>query len=558
MPPDAFPVKRIAVTVPPPDDWFQGIARAIFNIYRAELVSMGFEIFDVPVDLFHYPDAGSIGRLLSELRAFRPEIAIGLPKGIYAMMCRMPARWDGSRPNLFTDVLDIPTICLWDHAPLDLADQLVYSENPAATSGARELLRRVWRHPRIFHWLPDTGQTRIMQELDWLLPAHVIQETLPALPGFEPQESTPEPGVSFVGHFYKPALDFPDPALNRLAEELTNQFLSAPDRPLWYSLLNHPGAPHPDQPTFWVFANRLIIEHAQAAQRLQVLGSAGVPVVCYGNLKTGAPGVPANLIPKPAQIPFGPELARTLARHTLTIDVFNPGSISGYSHKPMLAFASGGFMLVDRKPDFIAAFGEAGEAVSYHRDLAAKIDRFLTDPAYLREVGDEIRDTIRTRFQLRHVLTRVINTAIQLAETTHPPHPQIDSTHTVANLLPALRSLPHWTGATTDHTNAGAEIYMPPRAWQYCAEIPIPPLSATLRQPQLRLHLQVKSGRIGVSVLRAGGGPPRGEQFVAPSPLPVTLTLPLPPEPGAIVIFRNAVDADARVLVLSAALCDIE
>ena len=82
----------------------------------------------------------------------------------------------------------------------------------------------------------------------------------------------------------------------------------------------------------------------------------------------------------------------------------------------MITFSSGGFMLMDRKRDFIAAFGELGEAVSYGADagdLAVKIDRFLTNPAYLQEVAAAIRDPISTRFQLKDVLTRVLQAAFR-------------------------------------------------------------------------------------------------------------------------------------------------
>jgi hypothetical protein len=145
-----------------------------------------------------------------------------------------------------------------------------------------------------------------------------------------------------------------------------------------------------------------------------VLGSAGVSVACYGNLRTDAPGIPRNLSSVPGHIPFGPELAAVLARQTICIDVFNPGSIHGYSHKPMITFAAGGFMLVNRRRDFIQAFGEAGEAVTYGQDLCAKIEYFLTNPKYLIEVQESIRETITARFQLRHVLTRVLDAAFSV------------------------------------------------------------------------------------------------------------------------------------------------
>jgi hypothetical protein len=405
----------------------------MFDIYREGLAELGFDIFDVPVDAFLVPDADRIAGILSDLKAFKPELAFGLPKGAYALICRLPAGRHGWRANFFTEALDIPTICLWDHAPLELADQLLnpHPATPlASSSGAYQMLLRSLTHPRLLHWSPDTGQTQIMRELGFLTPNRVIQESLPSLPGFftNATPSAHAPSVGFVGHFYQEPSGHPDPALEALADRVIQTWIPKISQPLWYLLADHTAAMDPDlrkrlalhldQTYFWHFSHRLILHRAQTALRLSLLGSAGVPVTCYGDLKTDVPGVPRNLACVPGHIPFGPELAATLARHPITIDVLNPGSIHGYSHKPMMAFASGGFMLINRKRDFIAAFGEDGEAVSYESDLNAKIDRFLTNPAYLREVGEAIRETISSRFQLKHVLARVLEAAFLYGGTT--------------------------------------------------------------------------------------------------------------------------------------------
>jgi hypothetical protein len=308
-----FSGKRIAVTTPP-DAWFHGIARAMFDIYRDALGELGFEIFDVPVDAFLLPDAARIANLISDLKAFRPELAFGLPKGSYALICRMPALNSGRRPNLFTDVLEIPTICLWDHAPLELADQLLnpHPADPAASvSGALETLRRSLTHPLLIHWSPDTGQTQLMDGLGFLLKNRVIQESLPALPGLLPQavpsalNGSGAPSVGFVGHFYQDPPSYVDPALEALALRAIETWMPAAEGPLWNVLaeqiagmdpeLRERLALHPDQTYFWHFAHRLILHRAQTAFRLHVLGSAGVPVACYGDLRTDLPAVPGTL-----------------------------------------------------------------------------------------------------------------------------------------------------------------------------------------------------------------------------------------------------------------------
>ena len=42
-----------------------------------------------------------------------------MPEGLIHLLAKRPPG------QVFTDVLDLPTICIWDHAPLELADQLL-------------------------------------------------------------------------------------------------------------------------------------------------------------------------------------------------------------------------------------------------------------------------------------------------------------------------------------------------------------------------------------------------------------------------------------------------
>jgi hypothetical protein len=563
-----FPVKRIAVTVPP-GDWFHGIPLAMFDIYRRSLAELGFEIFDVPVDAFVVPDATRIARLVSDLKAFQPELAFGLPKGSYALICRLPARRDGWRPNLFTDVLDIPTICLWDHAPLELADQLLaHPADPAGSvAGALDALRQSLAHPRLIHWSPDTGQTQLMEELGFLLPEHVIQEPLPSLPGFVPQDGLEggAPGVGFVGHFYQESIAYPHAGLKSLAEQVIQAWISDSSQPLWYVLakyldgmdpeLRKRFSLHQDQTYFWHFAHRLIVHEAQTALRLHVLGSAGVPVACYGNLKTDLPGVPGNLTAVPGRIPFGPQLAAVLARHTINIDVFNPGSIHGYSHKPMMTFAAGGFMLVNRRRDFIRAFGDAGEAVSYDHDLDAKVDRFRTNPKHLREVREAIREIISARFQLKQVLIRVLDAAFLCPERTRrpidPPSPVIAA----KNLLKKIRSRREWSGASVQYKD-GTALIVAPQQWGYAGEIKIPGSVKKMREPHLRLNMIVEAGAIGVAAVQDQTETLMGEQLVSADKDPIVITVELPQRGVSRVIVRNAAVIASRARVLEASLCD--
>jgi hypothetical protein len=571
----------MAITVPPAG-WFRGIAGALFSRYRQALLDLGITLFDVPLEAFLIPDAGRIPDVIDGLRTFRPQCAFGLPLGSYALLCRLPAGRDGWRPNLFTDVLGIPTICLWDHAPVELADQILPSppSDPAAsTSGAQAILHRVLSHPLLIHWSRDSGQTRIMQALGFLQPNRLIDELPPVLPGFQRDPtingSRAGSSVGFVGHVYQDTPPLPREALTALAAGAIEEWMDGKsERALWDVLQGRIArlpdeerrqlALDPDDRYFWHFNHRLICYQAQTALRLKLLGAARVTVACHGNLRTDTGDIPPNLVPVPTNVPYGPELATLFARHAITIDVLNPGFIHGYSHKQVHGFASGGFMLMNRKQDFVDVFGEAGEAVSCTGadDVAAKVDYFLTHPKQRQEVGDAIRQTVRSRFELKDVLVRALVRAGECMESMDLPAPaplssaRRNQTPAVKNLLRKLRADPEWPGATVMHGDRGGLVSTGPQAWSYAAYVPMPAWLKDMQEPHLRFRLIVQSGRIGLAALHDGTGMLLDEQLVSPTADPVTVIVDLPREGACTVILRNTLDTVSRALVLEASLCD--
>ena len=157
---------------------------------------------EVPLQAVVPYDAGRMADLLSDLRAFRPQAAMSLSIGAWLMACRLPAGRDGWSPNLFTDVLDIPAICIWDSAPQDFAAHLLDLPGPGsaevatpATSrpGVLAALRRELHHPRLIHWSRDSGQTRVMRDMGLLPTGKVLTEISPTVPGFLPPPTQHRP-----------------------------------------------------------------------------------------------------------------------------------------------------------------------------------------------------------------------------------------------------------------------------------------------------------------------------------------------------------------------------
>ena len=570
-------IQRIAVTTPPAH-WFHGISRSLADILQRALVDLGLSVFPVPVDAFLPPDAARTGPLLDDLRAFRPELALGLSAGNYALICRMPARRDGWRPNVFMDVLDIPLVCLWEHAPLEIADQVLapLPEDPLdSLPGADHKLRRVLCHERLVHWSRDSGQTRLMTDLGYAAPASVIQTSaVLALPITAPPAApaTDDGSVAFIGHVYQGLPSYSVEELNLLAAGVIDAWMRDPRVPLWNVMMDGIAALAPalrqrlaldrDQTFFWRFAHRLIALQAQTALRLRMLAAVPVPVICYGNLDARLAGLPATVRPVADRVRYGAELAAVLACHAIVIDVNNPGNIDGFSEKGILAFTAGGFALVDRKRDWIDAFGSLGEEVSYTDadDLAAKVDLFLSRPAYRREIARAMRAEIQDRYRLDRILSDVLATAAdkQLGAAARRMSAGVRETpaEVVMPLLGDIVSHPLWDGASVEHSETGALVTTPTAMWQYAAEIPVPPTLPPLREPHLRIRVRVETGRLGFAVLRPATGELSGEQFVSATTEAIRLTMELPLEDSIVVIVRNAADGQSRGLLTEALLCD--
>jgi hypothetical protein len=545
---------RIAVTVPPAH-WLNGILRAFHDFYRQALADLGVATFAVPLQTFLEAEAGPIADLVSDLRAFRPQAAMGLCVGAWLPFCRMPPRRDGWTPNVFSEVLNIPSICIWDGAPLDFAANHLRVFGPGASGlptpatsrpGALAALRRELQHPRLIHWSRDSGQTRAMQELGFLSAGRVLTEITPILPGFNPEpDTTPIEQAAFIGHLNDHPRPWSDAFLATLANEIVEESLRDLDRPIWHILQRKTASRpelDPDHTLFWGFANRAIVHDAQAAQRRAILKRAKVKMV-------------------EGHVPLGPPLARTFASHAITVDVLNPSFIAGFGHKPVLGFAAGGFVLLNRKRDFVATFGDAGEAVSYSSadELAAKIDLYLTKPALRREIGGAIRNRLFAQHTLRATLERVLEqAAAEIAQRGSLSVPAQPPSIPILDLLPELRRWSKWPWRPhrVQRQHDGVLVSCHAGDWGYAARATLPGQIAELNEPHLLVTLTTQAGRMGVGLVRNPSAPPILEQIVGPSRAPVEITLELPRDPSVQVLIRKMSHEPARALVTRLTLCD--
>jgi hypothetical protein len=241
--------------------------------------------------------------------------------------------------------------------------------------------------------------------------------------------------------------------------------------------------------------------------------------------------------------------------------VLNPSFIAGFGHKPVLGFAAGGFVLLNRRRDFVETFGGEGEAVSYSTvdELAAKIDLYLTKPALRREVGGAIRDRLFARHTLHATLARVLEqAAAEISQRAVAPTTAQRPSVPVLDLLPRLRRLGKWPWHPDrlGRGRGGVVVACDAEDWGHAARIALPKQIARLKEPHLLLTITTQAGRMGVGLLGDPFAPPILEQMVGPSRVPVEITLELPHDPSMQAQIRKTSDEPARALITRLLLCD--
>jgi hypothetical protein len=101
------------------------------------------------------------------------------------------------------------------------------------------------------------------------------------------------------------------------------------------------------------------------------------------------------------------ELPHVFNRSRITVDVTNQLAHHSVPAKFVECFAAGGFMLVDRRPDLIATFGDAATAVTYTSldELNAKIEHYLTHEKERTDLIAHFKHTIQQSHTTRHWVT---------------------------------------------------------------------------------------------------------------------------------------------------------
>jgi hypothetical protein len=421
---------RLAVTIPP-RAWFGGVDYFFALDMAEELRRMGAATLPVDLAVICSGDSESTHGIIAAVRAFRPDVAIGLPNAGYIMACKTP-----TGENIFRDVLQIPSIMIWDHGVLQFAPQVLGalpSDAAASQDGCLKSLRAALDHSLYVHYSPDRGHIAAIDSLRILDGRKVRSFIQPAWPAYvrhdkeSVQRSTHGSRLAFAGNVYVDASRQAPFRPNAFLEGIENRVLRAKEAnftaPLWDLLRTELNALDPidrasarlgpDESFYWTFQTVEIETVGTTHARLHALTALRTEVDYYGNFCE--PQVASTL-----ESQYGlrfrgclncvTDLPSLYRNSELMIDVVHPGYISGTSPKIAACFAAGGTILFDYKNDFRDALGDVADAVMYRTvdQMNGLVETYLSQPSKKLAISRELQQRILREFTFTALWERVL------------------------------------------------------------------------------------------------------------------------------------------------------
>lgn len=425
---------RVAVGVPPRGHFGgldYGLALSALDAFK----SLGMPVEVVAGDDWNRESKRS--EIVSRLKSFAPHFAIGLPNASYGLYFT-DSKQHGAR-NLFTDVLSVPLVLIWDHlltqAPAYFLD--MSSPESCHNAGALALLRSSLAKPLNRHYSPDSAHIEIYESLGLVEPNQVRRYIDPS---FTPCADSPSMTVSagfkgrvgFAGNIYtargarleileSPLIRQIDDAMVRGKQE--NWAASGWD--LFLHVLQQvppsvreSAALTPDYPFFWKVAQGLIGDRITTAFRLLVLESMTQRIDFYGNFSD--PDSSSRLdtsgnVHFCGSADYLTELPNIFRKYELWIDVINAPFIRGCGQKVLDCFAAGSLMLIDYRDDLRREFGELAERFMYRNveELRKKTAFYLAHPSERVSTIEEMQSLIRAQYSLERFYSRVCSNMIE-------------------------------------------------------------------------------------------------------------------------------------------------
>jgi hypothetical protein len=419
------------VTTMPPHTWFGGVDYNFAIEMSEELRIQGAEVVALDVAAFNCRNEAYAKDVIASLQTFRPDLALALPNALYSLLCVTP-----KQENIFIDILQIPTLLLWDHGLLQLPKQILMplpSTPEEAFTGAVRRLRKILNHPLYRHYSPDRGHIDAMHKLGIIDRRKVHFFLQPAYPNYVRHGYRTAPGgafrtrIAFAGNVYLEAartLPFrQDAVFDGIEKRVLAAKKSRLNECLWDLILGEIGALDastrkrlgldPDSTFFWNFLHEEIETVGNTDVRLSVLTGLQREYDFFGNFVE-----PASVTALRDQyrvrfrkcLDYFTELPLLFMNSDVIVDVINLGYNTGISPKVMGCFASGGLVLFDYKDDFHQGMGDAGNQVMYRSvdHLNRLVDEFLSDPRKRRDVSRYLQHRACTEYSFAALSKRIL------------------------------------------------------------------------------------------------------------------------------------------------------
>jgi hypothetical protein len=581
---------RIVMPIPP-KQWFGGQdRRALLAIVQHLQQRFGTTFYHFDTTPFIYGETRKQQDAIAKLRAYKPHLAIAAAN--YGLACAVKTR--GGAANVFTDILGIPLMMLWDHGLFAFPSLILAPLAERPEESRPDSLRRVSAvidTPLMHHYPIDSAQLNEMRRIGMLHTDNVeLMHAMAYKPfldfGEKRQSRHHINDVAFIGNVSLSQLNQPkddQSIVGQCRAAVIGAKSANPSTAAWPLLVEHvealSGAERAesrldyDQSFFWNFANKLICVHCNTQSRMQTLDSLKRKVAFYGAFADPG-GIPrlkeSEYIDYKGYVHFSSELPQVYAESRIVVDITNAAFISNCSTKPICCFASGGFCLFDYKADPVKHLGSDVEKVMFRSldDLNAKIDHFLTNERERESLADHLRDVVRRKcdFQesvyqlatailaekagggiwssLRGAASKVFAgrprsgpTPLQLNDEPDKP---VASTRRLAgvSMLPDIS--PYWAGAKL-LSGSPLQIQTAKSSWGYSAVFPIAKHDRARGTPGalwLQVTVRMISGSAGLGIFLHGEM--TEERLISTEDGLCTLLFPLPAKDQCGLLIRSA------------------
>ena len=389
---------------------------------------LGADVLAVPIDFVAADDEAS--PVARAARAYRADVIVA-PNMNYFLKGLLPAE------SVLAKSEAVPVL-MWDDPLGALALWLLERRDipmgmlgPAGGDDPLELFGTTMRRHGARHFSWDSGHIASVVELGLIDRDAVSWYPIAT---YEPflacgRERIEERfGVSFCGNVYPHAVDQSNFAEDSVYAALTDAICIAKsadlERPVWELMQTEIASLPADiraergldlrQAPFWDYYVYLVWMAATTRVRLDALGAIARQVEVFGVFgdpsSVGELDRHANLVYR-GNAHQSRELPEVFASTRVNVCPSNCLIHSGVPSKFVDCIASGGFALVDPKPDLVRLFGPEIERVFFRNaeELREKVEYFLERPAERREITEALRETVVRECTLERLFEQVLS-----------------------------------------------------------------------------------------------------------------------------------------------------